>query len=117
MTIRHPNLGTVLRGIGVSPGIVMGNATRIDATEIQVEHIHLPETLLDGEIKRLHEAVTRAATVIDRLEIDLAKANHADAVVEEMGEHMAVLDAHKLMLHDPMLLGEAERLIRAQGIG
>ena len=30
MAIRNPNLGMVLRGIGVSPGIVLGNVYRID---------------------------------------------------------------------------------------
>ena len=116
--MRHHNLGTVLRGMGVSPGIILGNACRLDSTEIQIEHIHLPESLLNAEVKRLKEAVSRADATIDRLQYDLEAAGHSDgqAICHETGEHIAVLDAHKLMLHDPMLLGEAEKLIHAQGI-
>jgi phosphotransferase system enzyme I (PtsI) len=118
MSLRHHNLGTVLSGVGVSPGIILGNAYRLDSTEIQIEHIHLPESLLEAEVKRLHEAVTRADATIDRLQEDLEAAGHSDSqsINHETGEHIAVLDAHKLMLHDPMLLGEAEKLIHGQGI-
>jgi phosphotransferase system enzyme I (PtsI) len=118
MSLRHHNLGTVLRGVGVSPGIILGNAYRLDSAEIQIEHIHLPESLLGAEVKRLHEAVTRADATIDRLQGELEAAGHSDgqAINHETGEHIAVLDAHKLMLHDPMLLGEAEKLIHSQGI-
>ena len=118
MSLRHHNLGTVLRGVGVSPGIILGNACRIDNTNIQIEHVHLPESLLDAEVKRLHQAVARADKTIDRLQGDLEAVGHSDgqAICHETGEHIAVLDAHKLMLHDPMLLNEAEKLIHSQGI-
>ena len=118
MTLRHHNLGTVLRGIGVSPGIILGNACRLDKTDIQIEHVHLPESLLDAEVKRLHQAVARADLTIDRLQVELEKAGHSDgqSISHETGEHIAVLDAHKLMLHDPMLLNEAEKIIHNQGI-
>ena len=115
---RHShNLGTVLRGVGVSPGIILGNAYRLDSTDIQIEHIHLPDSLLNAEVKRLNEAVARADATIDKLQIDLAAVGHTEPRIDtDTGEHIAVLDAHKLMLHDPMLLGEAEKLIHEQGI-
>ena len=109
MSIRSAALGTVLRGVGVSPGIVSGKASRLDRTEIPIERVHLPDSLLEAEMHRVIEAVERAEAEIDALENSL-QGNGLD------GEHLAVLSAHKMMLRDPMLLSETKRLIDEQGI-
>ncbi|MGM0577207.1 MAG: phosphoenolpyruvate--protein phosphotransferase [Myxococcota bacterium] len=101
----NQNLGMVLRGVGVSPGIVLANAVRIDRARSQIERVHLPEGLLEGEIRRLQEAVHTAEEEIDRLHESLVDS-------DEVGEHLGVLSAHKMMLRDQMLLGETERRIR-----
>jgi phosphotransferase system enzyme I (PtsI) len=110
MSASNQNLGTVLRGVGVSPGIVLGNATRFDRAELPVEHVHLPDSLLDAEVSRLHEAVERAERGIDTLHETLIATGKSE------GEHLSVLDAHKMMLRDPMLLGETETLIREERV-
>ena len=103
-------LGTVLRGVGVAPGIVLGAASRMDHAPVPVEHVHLPPSLLDAEVARLRDAVERAEQAIDTLHQSLAEAGGSH------GEHYGVLDAHKMMLRDHMLLDESERRIRELGI-
>ena len=110
MARANDNLGMVLRGVGVSPGIVLANAVRLDRTKVSIERVHLPESLLESEVSRLGEAVERAEAEIDQLHGHLQDEGHTE------GEHLGVLDAHKVMLRDQMLLGEAERRIREQGI-
>ena len=111
MARMNHNLGMVLRGVGVSPGIVLATAARIDHAEVTIERVHLPESLLDAEVSRLMEAVARAEQQIDELHGNLSDEGHTQG-----GEHLAVLDAHKVMLRDQMLLAETERHIREQCI-
>ncbi|MCB9727617.1 MAG: phosphoenolpyruvate--protein phosphotransferase [Deltaproteobacteria bacterium] len=108
MTQLNRNLGMVLRGVGVSPGIVLGVAARMDREDVQIERVHLPTGLLEAEVSRLGDAVNRAALQLDELQRSLVESDLAE------GEHLGVLNAHKVMLRDPMLLGEAEQRIRTQ---
>ena len=50
----------MLSGLGVAPGIVLGNAARIDRAPLPIEHVHLPQSLLESEVSRLYEAVEKA---------------------------------------------------------
>lgn len=108
VTQLNQNLGMVLRGVGVSPGIVLGVAARLDREEVQIERVHLPRGLLDAEIARLGAAVVAAERQLDELQHSLNDSEIA------AGEHHGVLNAHKVMLRDQMLLGDAEQRIRGQ---
>ncbi|PIE17205.1 MAG: phosphoenolpyruvate--protein phosphotransferase [Proteobacteria bacterium] len=105
---RNDNLGVVLQGEGVSEGIVMGNAVRWDRTELLVEHVRLPQSLVELEIARFHDAVARAEQEIDGLYESLVHSGMSE------GEHLGLLDAHKMTLHDPMIQGDTERYIREE---
>lgn len=106
----NQNLGMVLRGVGVSPGIVLGVASRFDREDVPIERVHLPESLLSSEVKRLHQALAKAEAEIDALQDELVESGKSE------GEHLGVLDAHKVMLRDQMLIGDTERRIHEQGI-
>lgn len=95
--------------MGVAPGIVLGNAARIDRAPLPIEHVHLPQSLLESEVSRFYEAVEKAEAAIDQLEASLESSGTT-------GEHLGILGAHKVMLRDPMLIGESERHIRDQGM-
>ena len=99
----------MLSGLGVAPGIVLGTAARVDRAPMPIEHVHLPASLLENEVSRLFEAVERAEAAIDQLESSLESAGG-------VGEHLGILGAHKVMLRDPMLIGESERHIREQSM-
>ncbi|MCA9517605.1 MAG: phosphoenolpyruvate--protein phosphotransferase, partial [Myxococcales bacterium] len=100
------NLGTVLQGEGVSDGIVLGHATRWDRHEIHVEHVRLPESLVAAEVTRFRAAVDRADSELGELYEQLATSGLAE------GETLGLLDAHKMMLRDPAILGDTERYIK-----
>ena len=99
----------MLSGLGVAPGIVLGIAARVDRALIPIEHVHLPQSLLESEVSRLFEAVEKAEAAIDQLEASL-ESNGPE------GEHIGILGAHRVMLRDPMLIGESERHIREQAM-
>jgi phosphotransferase system enzyme I (PtsI) len=105
-----PPVGLVISGLGVAQGIVLGTAARVDREPVPVEHVHLPESLLESEVSRLYEAVTRAEAVIDELQASFTASG------DEAGEHLGILGAHRVMLRDPMLLGESERHIREKAM-
>jgi phosphotransferase system enzyme I (PtsI) len=69
----------------------------------------LPQSLLESEVSRFYEAVEKAEAAIDQLEASLESTGTT-------GEHLGILGAHKVMLRDPMLIGESERHIRDQGM-
>ncbi len=106
---RHTeNLGTVLRGARASPGIVLGKAVRVDRETVKVEHVRLPESLVKAEVSRLHDAVQAAEAEIDELYGSLTRSGMGH------GEHRGLLDAHKMMLRDPMLLDDTAHRIREE---
>ena len=99
----------MLSGLAVAPGIVLGNAARVDRAPIPIEHVHLPQSLLESEVSRLYEAVEQAEAAIEQLEASLESNGTS-------GDHLGILGAHKVMLRDPMLIGESERHIREQSM-
>lgn len=111
MTADDTSLGTVLTGIGVSPGIVTGYAVFIDAHDVPVECVQLasPQAVED-QVLRLQSAVELAEAEIDAIHASLSE--HGGPA----GDHLAVLDAHKLMLRDPLLISDAIRRIQTEQV-
>jgi phosphotransferase system enzyme I (PtsI) len=108
--VTHENLGIVLQGDGVSEGIVLGTVARWDRHETLVEHVRLPESLVNAEVSRFHDSIARAEREIDELYVSLTAA----AMGTTEGEHLGLLDAHKLMLRDPSIVNDTERYIREE---
>ena len=108
MSPQRAQFGTVLSGAGVSAGIVLGNATLIDSEEIQVEHVRLPQAMLESEVGRLKAAIGDAELELDELARRLEQSGIGH------GEPTLVLDAHRLMLRDPMIIEKATRYIREE---
>jgi phosphoenolpyruvate-protein phosphotransferase (PTS system enzyme I) len=97
----------IKRGIAVSPGVVIGPALVLDT-----EHFRIPERFIEGsradeEIERLRKAIAQAARQ--------ARENQK-AVADKLGpQYGAILGAHALLIEDPSLCGEIEKLIKDQG--
>jgi phosphocarrier protein FPr len=86
----------VLRGISASPGLAIGQVTKLVRPVVQVDEYAADSAL---ERQQLHEAV--AATRSD-IEAESAEAG------ESQGE---ILLAHRIILEDPLLVTEAEKWI------
>ncbi len=93
-----------LRGIPVSPGIVIGRAYMVDRRQV-----HPPERIIepdevDGELERF-----RAALATTRDQLELIKQHYQD---RDLGDHGYLVDVHLLMLGDRMIVQETEKLVR-----
>ena len=93
-----------LRGIPVSPGVLIGKAFLIDRRKV-----HPPERIIDPgmverEIERFQQALEETRRQLEELK----------TLYEEksLGDHDYLVDVHLLMLGDRMVVNETETLIR-----
>jgi phosphotransferase system enzyme I (PtsI) len=95
---------TRLRGIGVSPGIAMGEVLLAKRVVFTSRKEIIADDQVPDEIKRLHQA-------LDRTRADLARVK--ESVREKMGpDSSLIFEAHLLILEDPTLVGSLEAVIR-----
>lgn len=105
--IQPPSKAEVrLQGIGVSPGISIGPVERIGGALEEPEHLSIERAEVEGERRRLTQALV--ATRDQILELQRALA-------ENDGEkHAAIFDAHLLILEDSTVLNEVKRISETQ---
>jgi len=94
---------TMLKGIGVSPGIVVGPARVLlpDAMRVSSRAIETEDVARERERFRLALRETRAQILHIRKQV-------ADVLDEE---HARIFDAHMLVVEDELLVGEVEQAI------
>ncbi len=97
-----------LVGLGVSPGIAIGKPIVVENRPLPVALVQLPREKVDAEVERLHQAAARAAPHLAELAGDAAPAGGAACG--------ARFEAHRLILEDPSLLDEVERLVRTEAV-
>lgn len=91
-------------GMGVSPGIAIGEPVVHLAKPIAVLRISVPEERLEEEVARFRKAIEKT---IDRITVNQERARR------RMGEeYAAIFEAHRLIADDPTLLERVEELIR-----
>ena len=94
----------VLRGVGVSPGIVVGPARVLTWDLPTVTRSVVAARDVKKEVRRLHDAVAHVRKLLQDLR---------ERTVERAGEEEAkIFDAQIMMLEDPDFLGDVEQLIR-----
>jgi phosphotransferase system enzyme I (PtsI) len=93
-----------LRGIGVSPGIAMGEALLPKRVVFTSRKEIIAEDQVPAELERLRRA-------LDRTREDLVRVK--DSVREKVGpDSSLIFEAHLLILEDPALVGSLEAVIR-----
>ena len=97
---------TYLVGIGVSPGIAIGQVNLLDQ-RYPVYEFFIEADEVDAEIARFREAVTEALAQLNRIKKRVSGQVH-------LREHLYILDTHMLILEDEMLIGGTEEAIRSQ---
>jgi len=95
---------TVFQGTGVSPGVAVGTALKLDSRSRVVLKLSAPAHRIEAEIVRFERALQ-----VSREQIAGLKSCLEDSVGPE---HSYVLDAHMLMLEDRALLSEIVSTIR-----
>jgi len=97
---------TVFRGNGVSPGIVLGQALKLDSQHRVVLRTSVPAHLIDEEVNRLETAIAASREQLETLKARLEK---------EVGfEQSYILEANLLMLDDRSLIAEMAGIVRQE---
>jgi phosphotransferase system enzyme I (PtsI) len=92
-----------LRGIGVSPGIGMGEVSLSERVVFTSRREAIAAGQVDDELKRLRRAIERTKGELVRIKTDIK---------DKMGEeHAIIFEAHLLILEDPSLLSGLEKVI------
>jgi len=97
---------TYLVGIGVSPGIAIGEACLVDQRPL-IDKSRIEADDVEAELLRFKQAVERAKGQLQKIKQAVSRQKH-------LREHLYILDTHLLILEDEMLLGETEKAIQGQ---
>ena len=96
---------TYLVGIGVSPGIAIGEVSLVDQRPL-VDQSLIEATEVGAELFRFQQAVDRAQEQLQEIKQAVSKQPH-------LREHLYILDTHLLILEDEMLVEGTKKEIRA----
>ena len=93
---KHPGPGPKeLRGIGVSPGIIIGKAHLVDRSKAKIQYQYIiNDAHIDREVRRFKEALKVTEKQLTTLK------NSMPDHVKELG---VILESHRLILKDTML--------------
>jgi phosphotransferase system enzyme I (PtsI) len=94
----------ILHGVGVSPGLAYAPAVVLEWKFPAVLDRWVSEAEVEGEVRRLHDAVAEVVRSLDRLR---------ERVLERAGfEESQIFEAQIMMAQDADFLAEVEQLIR-----
>lgn len=92
-----------LKGIGASPGVAVGHAFILDRKRVRTPKLRLAEAEVEPERMRMKTALDLSDRQLAELKDQITRTEGHD--------HALILEAHRMMLHDPMLVDEVNRLI------
>jgi len=93
-----------LFGLPVSRGIAIGRAVLVASSRLDVAHYYVAEADVPVEIERLRSARDTVAAELTAMQRDLP--------AEAPAELSALLDVHRMLLHDDTLTGATKQWIR-----
>ncbi len=98
----------VLTGAGVSAGIAMGHALKVDRGVPPIYKIRLSEGAVDAELARFDEAVALTTRQLMKVQEMLAS---------ELGpEHSLMIQSHIMILQDQQFSGTMREIIREESV-
>jgi len=97
------NPTSTLKGIGASPGVAMGSAFVLDRKRVRTPKLRLSAEEVEQELMRIKTALELSDYQLLELK---ERISHGEA-----HDHALILEAHRLMLHDPMFVDDVRKLI------
>jgi phosphotransferase system enzyme I (PtsI) len=94
----------IKKGIGVSPGVVIGTAVVLDAEDLVVPLRTVDAAQVPHELQRLHDAVKASSDELNQIRANF-KEKHG-------GEIVGIVDTHVAILRDKSLLKQFENEIK-----
>jgi phosphotransferase system enzyme I (PtsI) len=98
----------VLEGLGVSPGVAIGRAVRIESGALEVFRLPLSENETEAEVERFEQAVE-----VTRQHLSTTRGKARERLGDELA---AIFDAHSLLLSDPGFMGRIVDRIRSRQV-
>lgn len=99
----------VLKGIGVSPGIVIGKVYRFDPLDAQISFYKLnSDELIPHEIERFRKALKDSSQQLLEIQENLKKT--------KVTEPLYIIDVHILLLSDKKFINRTIKYIRRLGV-
>ena len=96
----------IIKGIGVSPGVVIFPAVVLDAEDLIIPRRVIEASAVDGEVARFHAAIDRAQGELDTLRAGLVSSHGKDIA--------SIFDFHAGMLKDRSLVKSVDDEIKNQ---
>jgi phosphotransferase system enzyme I (PtsI) len=97
-----------LHAIAASPGMAIGRAFVLDRRRVRTPKLKLAASEVEAELMRFKTAIDLSEHQLQGLKDRLERSDGKD--------HALILEAHRLMLRDPMLFDEVNRLIATENI-
>ncbi|WP_051305559.1 phosphoenolpyruvate--protein phosphotransferase [Desulfogranum mediterraneum] len=104
---KEPACSTLLQGIGVSAGIVVGRVVVIKRQTCRAGWYQLPPEFIQEEVARFQQAVTTAEQELRQLRENLA---------DDLADSLSIIDSHILMLKDRMIYDQTVEIIRLKNV-
>jgi phosphotransferase system enzyme I (PtsI) len=96
-------MSLILTGIGVNSGIAIGRVHRLTPGELDLPEYHLDSGAVDAELERLRQAMDRSEAFLQSL---LDRMGEGGETAREL------IEAHRLILRDPLLTEATGERIR-----
>ena len=94
----------IKKGIGVSPGVVIGTALVLDAEDFVIPKRQIAPSAVDAEVSRLDQALKKSVAQV---------GEHRDAITTKHGADIGkIFDFHLGILNDSKLVGQLHQEIK-----
>jgi phosphotransferase system enzyme I (PtsI) len=103
-----PTGTSILVGIAASPGIAIGRCWSLDRRRVRTPKRRLAPDEVDSELQRFRTAIEVSDLQLSEVKEKVGRSDGAHG----SAEHTAIIDMHRMMLRDEMLVLEAQRLVR-----
>ncbi|WP_305046557.1 phosphoenolpyruvate--protein phosphotransferase [Geoalkalibacter sp.] len=97
---------TFLVGLGVSPGIAIGEVFLYNRARQTLADWYIPPELVEDEVRRFHLALDESRRQLREVKERVSSP--------ELREHLYIIDTHLLILEDDMLVRETQGLIEQE---
>jgi phosphotransferase system enzyme I (PtsI) len=103
-----PSGTSILVGIAASPGIAIGRCWSVDRRRVRTPKRRLSPDEVEQELARFRTAIELSDLQLSEVREKVERTDGAPGTAE----HTAIIDMHRMMLKDEMLVHESQRLIR-----
>ncbi len=100
----------LMKGIGVSAGVVIGRAFIMESGAMEPAHYcHLDKSKIEKEVERLKGALKKSRDQLG----EIRKKMEADGRGKE---HIRIIDAHVMILKDHMIINDTVKVIKGERV-